>query len=210
MRNQAVCIMQIKVTSNFPEVQKALKQFRADIVDKAMVRSLNRTVEQARTRMSREIRAEYAIDASSVRDRLKVRRAFIYGSRRSIEAALYVNPGRGRSLNVIRFTARQTAQGVTVRIRKSTGRKLLRGAFIANQGRTVFTRLPGTAMTSKPRRWGGQHDDQLKPLSTIDVGQMFNTKRINQAVIKAMEDIFPRVFERELAFYAKRAGVFTP
>jgi hypothetical protein len=202
--------MQISIDTNFPQVAKALRQFGTDIADKATVRALNRTIEQARTRMSREIRAEYAIDARSVRERLKIKRAFIYGSRRSIEAALYVTPGRGRSLNVIRFTARQTAQGVSVRIRKAGGRKLLRGAFIANAGRTVFFRLPGTEMTTKPRKWGGQHDDQLKPVSTIDVGQMFNAKRINAAVVAAIEDIFPRVFERELAFYAKKAGVFTP
>ena len=189
--------MRLSITHNFPEVQRAIDQLQAELAKTVTTRALNRCIEQARTQMSREIRNDYVVDARFVRDRLRIKRATFYGGALMIEAALEAQE-KPRSANLMRFKARRTGLGVTVKIKTSGGRKLVKGTFIGNKGRTVFERVPGTRMAS--RKWGGKHGEQIKPVQTIDVPQMFNARRINAAVVAAMQARFPAIFERELAF----------
>ena len=62
---------------------------------------------------------------------------------------------------------------------------MITGSFIGNQGRTVFVR------TGKDRL-------PIKAVNTIDVPQMFNTRRINQAVQRIMQERFATNFDRAL------------
>jgi len=62
--------MQINIRTNFPDVAKALGDVQDKLASQVLARSLNRTIEQARTEMSRLIRAEYNLSASYVRERL--------------------------------------------------------------------------------------------------------------------------------------------
>lgn len=202
--------MQIHVQTNFPQVQAALDRMRTEVADKAMARALNRTMEQARTLMSREIRGEFNIAAAKVRDRLRIQRASFKAGALGLQAALESPAAKGRSLNVIAFSARQTAAGVTVRIRKGGGRRLIRHAFIGNKGRTVFSRLADTTMRSRARYAGTKHAEQIEPVRTIDVPQMFNARRINDAVVRAMLARFPAIFEREAAYAIAQAGAARP
>lgn len=201
--------MQLSIKTNFPDVQAALAGMQRDIANKATPRALNGTMAQARTAMSREIRAEFNLPASKVREALRIRRASFAAGALRLQASLEAPTTRGRSLNVIQFAARQTRQGVTVRIRKQGGRQLIRSAFIGNKGRTVFVREPGTTMASRNRYAGTRHAEQIKPVRTIDVPQMFNARRINARVVQMIIDTFPRLFQRELAFYRARAAAAT-
>lgn len=184
--------MQINVRTNFPQVADALGRLQDSIASQVLARSLNRTMEQARTQMSREIRAEYNLPASFVRERLRIRKAFAKTGQFSLQAELIGGDGRRRSANVVRFGARQAQDGVSVVIRKGQ-RKVIAGAFIGNKGRTVFKR------TGKPRL-------PIKPVQTIEVAQMFNTRRINAAVVAAIRQRFPAIFEHELRYALSRAG----
>jgi hypothetical protein len=181
----------ISVKHNFADVQRELEQLQEDIAARATASAVNKTIDQAKTSMSSEIRAEFNISASKVRDALRVNRATYRNGLFTIEASLESPTQRGRSLNLINFDARQTSQGVTVKIKKSGGRKLIRGAFIANGGRTVFIRV-------------GKKRLPIKAEQTIGVAQMFNTKRINARVVKFIEDKFPTIFEHEVQFYTDR------
>lgn len=190
--------MKLTISHNLQEVQQAIDRLHKDVAAQATARAVNRTIEQAKTAMSREIRAEFNISASKVNESLRINRATYKNGLYQIEASLESPSKRGRSLNLINFDARTTRQGVTVRIKKGGGRKLLKGAFIANQGRTVFRRV-------------GKERLPIEALQTIEVANMFNTKRINACVVKFMLDKFPQIFEREARYYtdrfnAKRAG----
>lgn len=191
--------MRLSIETNFPEVQRSLDRLRADIADTVRVRAVNRTMEQARTAMSREIRQDYAVSASYVRERLFIARAVFRGGRFAAEATLTGSgSGRGkRAANVIAFGARQVKKGVSVLIRKGQGRKVIQAAFIANEGRTVFTRVPGTVMAERAKYRGTKHAHQIKAVQTIDVPQMFNSKRVSRAVIRVIEERFPVVYARE-------------
>ncbi len=199
--------MKLSIKTDFSDVQRAIKALPAQMADKVMFRTLNAVVAQARTAMVREIRTEYAVTASYVRDRLVVRRARLVGARVDAEAELRASsPGRKRSANVIAFTAREVKAGVSVKIRRSGGRKVITGAFIGNKGRTVFARVPGTTMGSRTKYRGSQHAEQIKPVQTIDVPQMFNAQRINGAVVRVIESRLRDVFARELAYAMRQAG----
>lgn len=199
--------MQLSIKTNFPDIQKQLDGLQQDIAQKASVRAVNRTIEQARTDMSREIRQEFVLSVDEVRQQLRIRRAGFKGGRLTIEAALVGGRPGGRSLNLIRFVERKTtiAEGkrrkkagtqeqLFVKIKRAGGKKALGPkAFIGNKGRTVFERV-------------GSKRLPIKPLRTIDVAQMFNTRRINDAVTRKMREKFPVIFAREVAFYTRKFG----
>ena len=190
--------MRLTISTNFPDVARQLDQLQQDVAKQATARAINRTMDQSKTAVSREIRGEFNISAGKVSQSLRITRATFHNGLYRMQATLESPTQRGRSLNLINFAARQTAKGVTVQIKRGTGRKLLAGAFIANQGRTVFQRV-------------GKARLPIKALQTIDVAQMFNTKRINAKVVQFMQTKFPEVFEREARYYtdrfnARRAG----
>lgn len=196
--------MEIAIRTNFPKVQRKLDALQKDVAARALASAVNKTLDRAKTAMVREIAAEFVVKQAYVRERLRIRRATRKGGLYAIEGALIGGGNRGRSANIIAFVeksvtlaeAKRRAKAGTqnqlfVRIKRGAGRKPLKGAFIGNKGRTVFQRV-------------GKSRLPIEPVQTIDVAQMFNTKRINAAVIKAVRDVFPAIFDREAAFFVQR------
>lgn len=187
--------MKFTVKHNFPEVQRQLDQLREDVARRALSSAVNKTLAQAKTRMIRAITAEFNIKAGAVRESLRVSNASARFGSYAITGFLESPSKRGRSRNLIHFGAKQTPQGVSVKIKRDGPRKVIRGAFIAlkdNQyGGTVFIRK-------------GKARLPIEAKQTIDVAQMFNTKRINAAVVAMMKDKFPQVFANEAKFYLDR------
>jgi len=181
----------IDIKNNFPSVMKAMETMREDVARQATARALNTTVAQAKTSMSREIRQEFMITAGKVNESLRVNKASAFKGELRLQASLESPAKRGRSLNVAAFGARQTKKGVTIKIKRNGPRILIPGAFMINQGRTVMIRT-------------GKRRLPIKAIQTIDVGQMFNTKRINQKVQAFMLDKFPELFTREAKFYTDK------
>lgn len=184
--------MQITIKTNFPEVQQQIAAMQKDIAEQATARALNRTMEQAKTAMSREIRSEFVLPAATVNQSLRISRARFKGGNINLEASLSSISERGkRSLNLAHFQARQTSKGVSFKIKKGGPRKTIPGAFLINGGKTVMIRV-------------GKKRLPIKALQTINVAQMFNTKRINARVVQVINDRFPTIFTREAKFYIDR------
>jgi Prophage minor tail protein Z (GPZ) len=198
--------MKINLTHNFPDIAKQLTDLHADVAAKAMASAMNKTVAQAKTAMRREITAEFNITTAKVNDALRVNRARAFRGEFSLEASLESPSKRGRSLNLINFMERAgsltagqikkrskagTLNQLHVQIKKSGGKKALRSAFIGNKGRTIFIR------TGKERL-------PIKALQTIDVGGMFNTRKINAKVLQMIEDKFPQVFAHEAKYFTDK------
>lgn len=194
--------MKLTISTNFPDVTTAMATMREDIARQALARAMNRTLDQARTRMQREITSEFNVSAGYVRERLTVRRAFA-GSRIEISAELIGGKGKKRAANIIAFVERSvtlaqarkrakdgTLQVLRVKVKRGST-KPLPGAFIGNKGRTVFRRV-------------GKKRLPIEPVQTIDVAQMFNTRRINEVVLATINARLPEIFEREAAFYLQR------
>ena len=178
--------MRIDIRHNFPDVIKKLDTLRDDIARQATSRALNATIAQAKTSMSREIRQEFMITASKVNQSLRISKASAFGGELRLKASLESPAKRGRALNVAAFGARQTKKGVSIKIKRNGPRHLITGGFLINDGKTVMIRVG-------PKRL------PIKAIQTIDVAQMFNTKRINTKV-----DKFPSLFDREVKYYTEK------
>lgn len=212
-------MVQVRVSTNLGVVAAALDQLHVDVRDRAAVSAVNKTMAQANTRMRRSITREFNVSAGFVRERLRVERAKFVGGKAVIAAALTGSGSRGgkRSANLIAFvvskvsvaqarrrmaageggtyqlgnTTRTRALQLQFKIKRGGAPKMIPGAFIANKGRTVFIRE-------------GKERLPIKALSTIDIPQMFTTRRINDAVVKAIEADFPRIYAHEVRYYTDR------
>lgn len=193
----------INIRTNFPEVAKRLKALPEEIANKAMARTLNSTVEQGRTQMARTISAEFRVKVGDVKRRLYVERARFKGKLKLsavLEAkrpnGLYGNDER-RGMNLIHFVVggipKRTKSGsmrqLGFQIKRTGGRKQIPGAFVATsrktRGTAVFIRVGKTRFP-------------IETKTTIDIPQMFNTRRINQAVREVMQQNFSKNFDREV------------
>lgn len=183
--------MKLNIRAEFGDVTRRLETLRDDIGRKAMATTLNRIGDQTKTQAVREIRQTYNITAAKVRERIKVRRAFAAG-RLAVEISVEAKYGR-RATNLITFGAKQLKRGgVSVRIRRDKPPTRGRNWFILTNRKT------GGTFVAK-RSLGG-----IEPVSTIDVGQMFNANSIRQALLRNVRDKFPAEFERQVRFYTQR------
>lgn len=194
----------INVTHNFPEVQRKLQSLRDDVQARALASAVNKTVDQGKTQMIRQITDEYALTSGYVRERLSIRRASFRAGAFAIEAELLAS-NRRRSANAIAFVRKvitlsqarraqrqgKRAPELQFKFKRREGFKTIQGAFIANKGRTVFIR------EGRPRL-------PIKPVQVIDIPQMFNSKQVNGSVVKFIRDKFPEVFAREAKYFADR------
>ena len=195
----------IQLRHNIGEVKARVKQLRDEITDKAAAAALNKTADKARTAMTRAITGEFNIKAAEVRSSLSVSRASLkLGRLDAVLSAFGSRKRNGRALNLIHFLERSVTMAqarrrrkdgtlgqLGFRIKKGGPIKFLKGAFIGNKGRTVFIRE-------------GRSRLPIKALQTIDVPQMFNTKRINKAVVETIEREFPIEFERAARLFTDR------
>lgn len=211
--------MQIRIdTKDFAKVESSLRAAGLDVERKAVPAALNKIVQKARTEMIRQISAEFALTQSEVRPRLRIFQASSKGG--IFQASLDPFAGsRSRAMNLIRFVERRVsiaAQRKRIKagdkqmrfmIRRGQGGKIIKGAFIGNRGRTVFQRVPGTTMSSRSQYSGTLHAEQIKPVQTISIPSMFNTRRISRAVISRINRELPIEMDRAiLAAISGRLG----
>jgi hypothetical protein len=197
-------MVQVVVKTNFGGVLAALDLLHADVVERAAVSAINKTLAKSKTNMARVIAREFALTYGFVSQRLNIQRAKFVAGKAVIAGALDGSNGRKRSANLIAFVeksvtlaqAKKRAKAgdlsqLRFQIKRSGGKTMIPGAFIGNKGRTVFIRE-------------GKARLPIKALSTIGVPQMFNTKRLNRIVVEAMRDDFPEVFAHEQEYYTAR------
>jgi hypothetical protein len=192
----------ISIRHNFPKVAAALDRMAKDVGDKAMVRALNATVKQGKTEMARTISKEFRVTVGQAKDRLYIDYAkakgggvkFYAGLTATREGGLHGNDWRG--MNLIHFVTKVPVRNkkgklgqLQFQIKRSGGRKTIKGAFIATNrktgGRAVFIREGKSRMP-------------IETKTTIDIPQMFNTRRINSVVRQVMLNKFDANFKREL------------
>jgi hypothetical protein len=181
-----------------------------DNLDRAARRSfrsaINKAARKSFTAASKSVRAVYNIKASDVRKYSRIRSA----TDQNLQATVTVLQKR---LPVYAFGARQTKSGVTVRIKKAGGRKLIRGVFIAKMpgGETsVFRRME--KRLGDPRQWRHKlirksprvyHGLPIKLLTTLDYASMFEKEGLRPLTLNFDKD-FREIFERDLQFFLDR------
>jgi len=198
-------MLTFEVKTNIQDTIKKLEEMQRGLGDKAARSAVNKCADQAKTQMSRLIREDYNISAALLRERLVVRKSFRSDGMR-ISAALIGNPnagGKGRSMNVIHFLERSVSMAEAKRrrrggtldqlhfkIKRQGGKVRIPGAFIANAGRTVFQRE-------------GKGRLPIKPVQTIGIPQMFNTKKNRTAIVAWINANLPRIMDHEVQHYLR-------
>lgn len=196
----------LTIKTDFKSVQKSLSQLSDNLQQRVVPAALNKVVAKANTTMIREITSEFNIKVAEVRANLRVIRAKRDFSKWYAQLDPFAKNKAGRGLNVIRFTETKISlaegrrrakagnqQDLRFQIKRAGGKKTIKGAFIGNRGRTVFVR------TGKERL-------PIKAVTTVDVPQMFNTRRINNKVIARINAEMSVEFDR--AIKAALAGSF--
>lgn len=177
---------------NFEEVKRA---FDPKIVQKAINSTIPRTARKARTEVSKQIRSVYAIKAATVKETVTLR------TERKTDEVFSILSYRGASLPIDRFStsvrSKATPKGrrtaVSARVKKSGGRKLVKGGFPL-QGRTGPT-MKRTGDSRLP----------IERVFSLSVPQMLNDDihRRVQAKIEADANI---ELNRNLQFFQDRAA----
>lgn len=193
----------ISVATNVEEIKRKLAAKQKEVAAAAL-RAVSRTGEGARTQAIATISSEYRVTRAFVRERTALRKASRSGPH-AFSATLIGNlSGRNkRSLNMIHFAMqkltraevaawRREASGKLTRpqipfqVKRGGGRITVKGAFIG-YGQAVFKRV-------------GKERLPIEPVQTINVAQMFTSKKVHGHVTKWIRDNFPRIFEAELKY----------
>ena len=191
-------MVQLSIKSDFKNVQRSLNALSDDLQKRVVPAALNKVIAKAKTEMKQQISSEFNLKSAEVADRLRVIKAGRALNQWVAVLDPFASRKRGRSLNVIHFlenkvtlaNAKRRAKAGTLnqlhfQIKRVGEKKIIDGAFIGNKGRTVFVRSTGARLP-------------IKPLTTIDVPQMFNTKRIQKAVISRIESEMQVEFTRAI------------
>lgn len=175
-------------------VQDRLRQVASDLQPKVLGPAINKVAEKARAEISRAIPQEFAVKASEVRNAVSLRKA----RSGDIEATITVfgsTSRRGRSMNLIHFLSAVQQAGKTIKkrgvkasksdlsalnrqlgflIKRGGGLKKIEGAFVGNQGRTIFRRE-------------GKARLPIEPLQVIGFSQMFSSRKISTRIMTKID-----------------------
>ena len=137
--------MKFDVTVDIKNAMRALNEVHRNVIPQAASAALNRVATSARKTAVDTIRKETNIKAGAVRKYVSVSKSNKSTLTAEIRASKYAP-------NLINFGARQTKKGVSANAWAK--RKIYRGAFIGNKGRTVFIRDDWKAPAGKRGRAG--------------------------------------------------------
>ena len=184
----------ISVRPDFTAAQRLLLQTDRN-VRTAAARALNRIGDKVKTRAVRSISASYNITQARVRERIHVRKAWAAGDL-AVEVSVRSKWGR-RATNLITFGAKPIGKrgGVRVKIRRD------RPAVEAPKWFIITNRK--TRGTFVARRTGPGRKD-IKSVTSIDVGQMFNARKVNEQLRAVVQREFAPEFERHLRYLQGR------
>ena len=163
------------------------KAFDSKVFEKALRRTVKRMGTRFRKTAVKEVRQTYNVRAKKLKEYIKARTHYGKGG---VEWRFRVS---GKPMSLIHFSPRQTRQGVTVKVKKSEGRKMIKGAFLANDSgshKRVFMR-------------SGKARLPIESKHTISIPQMFN-KEILKKAQKEVEENYEKEFKHNLDFYMGR------
>jgi len=193
----------LTIKTDFKGVQNRLDRMSDNLQKRVIPAALNKVVAKAKVEMTRAITSEFNLRGDEVRPRLRV-----VNARRDYKDWMVVldpfasGRRKGTTINMIRFVenkvtlaeGRRRAKAGTrnqlhFKIKKQGSKTTLSGAFIATNKRTggtaVFTRV-------------GNERYPIQAKQTIDVPQMFNTKRINTRVLDKINKELVVEFDRAI------------
>lgn len=197
--------MTVSVKTNIDVVLARLTGFKADVVEKAIPRALNRTVSQGRTAISRELRSEgYNFSVSEIKQAIGIVKAT---ASRHV-ATLKV---RRRIKSLLDFSAVDTKDGVRVKIKGSA--KVIKGAFIAQRlngssGVYIEDKAAGKIILRRKKQYkrgsrGGWHDFPVRKLYGPSVGGVYANERVQATMTRVLSELFAARLKHEIQYLSR-------
>jgi hypothetical protein len=174
-----------------------MKALAEDLQDKATVRALNKTADQAKVQASRQIRdTGYNLKAGDIKAAMRVMRA----SPDNLVASVVTS---GRPIPLIKYGARQVKAGVSVNVLK--GRKVIQHAFIATMpnGHTgVYVREAGGKHVKVRSSW---HQLPIRELFGPSIPEAIVNSAVQEALRAFIVDKFPSILQQETRYWQTRS-----
>lgn len=180
----------LQVKLDIDPVLRSLDRLGVQLAEKAITRSLKRTINSVKVDASRKVRGELNLKAKRVNQALAVRRVH----KGALQAELAI---RSQPVPLSRYGARQTARGVSVKIKRQGGRKVLRGTFLAmtkSEHVGVFARRGAARLPiGGPKR----RQDQFYSTS---VAQFLDDERVLSQIGEAAQEKFTKELSSQVDF----------
>jgi len=148
----------------------------------ALISTINKALSKARVAASKEVRRIYAIKAGDLKKSVRITKA----RKGRIKASHTV---AGKRLKLSYFGPRQTKKGVSIRIKKSEGRKIILSSFKA----VMTSGHEGVYQRKTSKRL------PIKELTTLDLPTMYDI-RAEKTFDKAISDNMNKIFDHELEY----------
>lgn len=203
-------LVSLSVRSDVKRAVVELHKLRDDISKKATFRALNRALDKVATETGREIRKEYNVKQRAIVSALRKRRAHP----KSLYARLIVE---GARLGLIEFAARavnpwnvkgrrrKPGGGVSVQVKVSGGRKLIKGAFIT-ASTANNARGGGSEGMRQVWRRAGAARTPIRNLRSLSVPQAFANEAVLRALRTVAMDTFNKNFAQQIRFLNGAGG----
>jgi len=161
------------------------------------VRAVNKAMTGVKTDMVKVARADYNYKSTALRKRIKVQKANIA----NISGFVQSKGGQVHLTDVA--GTRETKKGVSVNVKKSTGRQIIEKAFIAhgkNSGKEIVFQRKTKNGVMVPRY-------PIKAISTAHPEIIYNTNEVWKKLAGSISERLNKNINREIdAEYRKQAG----
>lgn len=181
----------ITVKSNLDDTLKQFDQLTDELKGKALSRGMNRTGQRSRTIMTREVRKEYNVKATDIKNSIRIKRNSPRGDKLGEKIIGIILESKGRRLPFGYFSPKQNAVGTSVKIKKA--RKMIPSAFLAQ--------LQAEQAVAQRK---GKKRLPIQQLYTISIPEMLASKKVSDVVLKAIEDELEKRIMAELNYQVLR------
>jgi len=189
----------IQFEVNNKDINLLIKKMRVDTrqVPKALNQAINKTLKKAAT-----------ISDTVIRESLNLKKQKVFKSFTIVSSSIAKLQGllrvRGTPQPLIDFKdTKQTKKGVTFKVKKEKGRRLLKGAFIATMRsghRGVFQRR------FKTKGAGAKHGLPIDEKFTTTVMQAFTNRKVRAELFKLGESFLFPEFRRNIIRLTQKRG----
>jgi hypothetical protein len=204
-------MIRFDVRTDFRDALRGLRDLDRKVQDRVVSRALNAVAEKTKTEARIQIHKEYNLASSDIGSMLSVVKA--RSQLRQLSVKITARSKRGRSLNLIRFVEKRVTLAEARRRRRSDTLDRLRVKIKRASGYKMLGKpdwAAGLPFIMTNRRTGGtfvgarETGNKVRGVYTIDVPQMFNSKRINALLWAKIQREFPDELKR--AFDASGRG----
>ncbi len=193
--------MHYSLETDIRAAQKGLGDLGRKVFPAALAAAINKTIRFTNVAASKEIRQVYNIKAADVKKTISVKKA----SKNRLRAEF---ASRGARIALAKFGAKQTKRGVTVKVKKTGGRKLIKGAFLSTMPsghKGVFHRMKDwkkKEISGKKSITGGKvyHGLRIVERTTVSVSQMLKSAKVRSVIRKTIRDRFPEQLANQIKF----------